>query len=162
MKPGLLLSAIALVTIIVVASFGLRILPPDAIVPLPDSANPGDFLWVCPSAHPYFDRIALFFSNIQTQMNIAFFFGLLFVILAFAWALYQNLLKDKFEPKPYETAWFFTKVLFWIAVVATVLMHAPNHYRTVKIDGRTGTFVTCNMGEKNAEPVPETAVHTAR
>ncbi|MDR0967951.1 MAG: hypothetical protein LBL75_03975, partial [Rickettsiales bacterium] len=72
--------------------------------------------------------------------------------------LYQNLLKDKFNEKNWNNVKFLGKVLFWLAVVVTILLHSPNSYRGVKLKGATGEYILCEASDPMSKPVHAKAV----
>jgi uncharacterized membrane protein (DUF485 family) len=157
MKSGLVFSALAIIAIIVAASFGLHILPVAPIHNLSDSiANSA--LYVCPAANHTFDQIARQLSYIRNPITIAFFFILMIWVSMIGWALYQNLLKDKFEEKSWESIIFLGKILFWLMIVGTILLHAPNRYRQVGLKGVAGGWVLCEFNDPASKPVRAAAV----
>lgn len=76
-----------------------------------------------------------------------------------SWALYQNLLKDKFVRDAYKTPWEFTKLLFWAVVIITMLTMTPNHFRTVHLDGASGDWILCDNNTPGARVVRADSVH---
>ncbi len=123
MKPGMVFSALAVIAIIVASSFGLHIFPIEPIHNLPDSVT-SNALYVCPAASFTFDEIAKQISYIRNSLMIVFFFVFMIIIAMTGWALYQNLLKDKFEEKSWQSIVFLAKTLFWITIVITILIFA--------------------------------------
>ena len=69
------------------------------------------------------------------------------------WALYQNLLKDKFNRDSFKKPWMFTKFLFWAIVIMTVLMKTPDYFRAIEIDGARGQYVLCESSTPGAKIV---------
>jgi len=157
MKPGMVFSALAVIAIIVAASFGLSIFPTAPIHNLPDSVT-NQALFVCPAANFTFDEIARQLSLIRTALAVVFFFVFMLWIAMAGWALYQNLLEDKFVEKNWKSIVFLAKVLFWVTIIITVLMHSPNHYRKVQIRGATGEWVLCESNNPDSRPVRASAV----
>jgi hypothetical protein len=156
-KPGLLFSVLGIIAIIVASSFGLHILPVAPIHNIPDSAADA-VLYVCPAADFAFDETARQLSYIRNYLMIAFFFIFMIWAAMAGWAVYQNLLKDKFEEKSWQSIVFLAKILFWMTIVLTVLMHAPNHYRRVSVRGETGNFVLCESNDPASQPKQADAV----
>jgi len=76
---------------------------------------------------------------------LAFFWG---------WALYQNLLQDKFKREDFAKVWGFTKILFWAGVILVIVLHTPNHYKRVEIRGATGEYVMCENTSDGVRAVP--------
>jgi hypothetical protein len=160
MNPKFFLLVVLIIAIVVASSFGLHILPIAPIHNLPDSVAAGA-LYVCPAASETFDLIAAQLSYIRGSLMVAFFFVFMIWIAMIAWSLYQNLLKDKFEEKSWQNIIFLGKILFWITVVITILMHSPNHYRRVDLRGASGEYVLCESNNPAARPVREVAVKRA-
>ena len=162
MKPTLFLSIMLVITIVIAASFGLSVgealnLPRAPIYDLPDSVAT-NALYVCPTANSVLDEISQVLVPAQRYMVIAFFFFLMLIFAFYAFALYQNLLADKYEAKQYKNAWFLAKTLFWATVVATILLRTPNNFRTVQLQGADGHFVLCESSVPGARPVRADAV----
>ena len=97
MNPGFVFSVLAIIAIIVASSFGLHIFPTDPIQILPDSVA-GHALFVCPAEHSMFNEIARQLSYLRTSLSVIFFFVFMLWLSMIGWSLYQNLLKDKFNP----------------------------------------------------------------
>jgi len=151
---------LAIIAIIVASSFGLHIFPTAPIHNLPDSAL-NIALFVCPEANETFDLIAQQLSYIQGSLTIVFFFVFMIWIAMLGWALYQNLLQDKFVEKNWQSIMFLGKTLFWITIIITLLMHSPNHFRRVNLRGATGDFVLCESNNPASRPVRAEAVSIA-
>lgn len=160
MNPGFVFSVIGIIAIIVASSFGLHIFPIAPIHVLPDSVA-GHALFVCPAANSMFDEIARQLSYLRNSLSVVFFFIFILWLAMIGWSLYQNLLKDKFEEKSWQSITFLGKTLFWITLIITVLMHAPNHYLRVTLDGAGGEFVLCESNNPASRPVHNNAVHPA-
>ena len=75
------------------------------------------------------------------------------------WALYQNLLKDEFKKDAFTNPWAFTKILFWSAIVMTLVLNTPNRYRQVSVDGVGGEWVLCENNSPNATVISAKLVH---
>jgi hypothetical protein len=157
MKPTTLLSALAVIAIIIAASFGLSITPTAPIHNLPESAQ-GIALFVCPAADSVFDEISHGLMMFRNQLMMVFFFFFIFFLAALGWAVYQNLIKDKFEKAPYNFPFFLGKTLFWITIIVTILMHSPNSFRTVGVTGAPGKFVLCQSNTPGSRPVRASAI----
>ncbi|MCL1902458.1 MAG: hypothetical protein FWG18_02400 [Alphaproteobacteria bacterium] len=161
MRPLALLSAIAIIVIILMASFG--IVPADwvgiqlASHNLPDSVR-DSALFVCPAASNVFDEISRGLLPFRTQFTMVFFFFFMLLLATTGWAVYQNLVKDKFEQKAYDFPFFLGKALLWTTLIVTILMHAPNSFRAVGISGAPGKFVLCESTTPGSRPVRATAV----
>ena len=153
----MLFSVLAVIAIVVAASFGLSIAPTAPLYNLPDSVASAA-IFVCPTKDPVFDEVARALSMFRPQMTVVFYFFLMLFAASLGWAFYQNLIKDKFEQKAYNNAVFLGKTLFWITLVATILMHAPNAFRAVGVRGADGKFVLCESNTPGARPVRASAV----
>ena len=156
MKKGLLFSALAGVAIIVAAAFGLHLITP-AAHNLPDSLS-GAVLFVCPAASYTFDPIAKQLGLIRNGLTIAFFFVFMILAAGAGWALYQNLIEDKFKEKNWETIVVLGKWLFWITIAVTLALHTPNHFRRVYLKGAAGEYVLCEESDPASIPVHASAV----
>jgi uncharacterized membrane protein (DUF485 family) len=161
MKPGLLFSVLGIIAIILASSFGMHILPVAPIHNIPDSAA-NAVLYACPAADSTFDEIARQLSYIRNYLTIAFFFVFMLWFAMAGWAIYQNLLKDKFEEKSWKSIIFVAKILFWVTLVITILMHSPNQYRRVSVRGETGNFVLCESNDPASRPHQAEAVFRGR
>jgi hypothetical protein len=140
-------------SIILAASFDLQIMPP---------ADPGyrlgedvaaAALYVCPAADSVWDSIASGLRPFVRYLNMGFFFALMLLLFGWGWALYQNLLEDKFKQDAFKNSWAFTKVIFWAAVVMLLLVWTPNNYRTVHVGGAPENYVLCEADTPGALPV---------
>jgi len=160
MKPGMVFSALAVIAIIVASSFGLSIFPTAPIHNLSDSVA-NQALFVCPAANFTFDEIARQLSLIRTALMVVFFFVFMIWLAMAGWALYQNLLEDKFVEKNWQSIVFLAKVLFWVTIIITILMHSPNNFRRVQLKGATGEWVLCESNNPASRPVRASAVSRA-
>lgn len=158
-KPGLFLAVSLLAVIVLAASFGFDFGGADA-VRLRAGINPGNVLYVCPVNDSVWTSVAEAFSSVSRYIYIAFIFALIVLIFSWGWALYQNLLKDKFSADAYKNPWEFTKMLFWAAVLLTLITVTPNHFRTVhvRVNGHTTDWVLCENNSPGARAVNERAV----
>ncbi|MFA7188157.1 MAG: hypothetical protein WC137_01630 [Alphaproteobacteria bacterium] len=160
MNPGFLFSVLAIIAIIAASSFGIHLFPTAPIHVLPDSVAE-NALFVCPAAQSIFNEIAKQLSYLRNSLNVVFFFIFMFWVAMIGWSLYQNLLKDKFEEKSWESIKFLGKTLFWVVLIITILIHTPNHYRRVTLDGASGNFILCESNNPASRPVLSSAVHPA-
>lgn len=156
MKPQMIFAIVALTAIVMAASFGIQLIP-GTPVQFPASAA-GHVLFVCPIADSTWDAIAVTMRPGLRYITIAFFFGIMVLLFNWGWAMYQNLLADKFEQKKFSTPWKFTKFVFWAAVIVTILAATPNHFRTVHIRGADGGWVLCDQDSPGARAVRADAV----
>ena len=157
-KPGLLFAVSALAIIILAVSFNMN-LGGNPIVSLNPGVDPAKVLYVCEIAK---DSI---WNQISASLHLMgkyaiFFFSFAFIVLFFSWgwALYQNLLKDKFNEDAYKNPWELTKIVFWIAIIFTALYVTPNHFRNVEIRGHGDNWVLCDKNSDGARPVNFRAV----
>ena len=156
-KPGLLV-AISVFTIIVVAvSFNLN-LGTNAPIELPEGVNPDNVLYVCPAVTDTWTRISQGLHFLAQFAPLFFSFAGIVLIFSWGWALYQNLLKDKFVDEAYKNPWGLTKAFFWLVVVFTILYVTPNHFRQVEVRGSEEQWVLCDNTSDNARPVNYRAV----
>ena len=157
-KPGLLFAVSVFTIIIVAVSFNMN-LGENAAVKLPSGVNPDNVLYVCEIA-----KDSTWFQISEGLRFLAHFAPLFFsfagIVLLFSWgwALYQNLLKDKFVDDAYKNPWGLTKALFWMVVVFTVLYLTPNHFRRVEVRGDDRAWVLCENTSEGARPVNYRAV----
>lgn len=161
MKPNLFLSIMILIVIVLASAFNLHILPLDPIRQLGDSVA-ASALWICPKNSVVFDEISKILFMFKKQITIGLFFCLMLLMATAGWSLYQNLLKDSFDPKLYKNVWGFTKLLFWVVVIGLILMYTPNHWRSVKLRGLPGEYVMCENNQRGAVPVRSDAVIPGR
>ena len=157
MKPLFMLLTAAVIAIIIAASFGLQLMPFVPEWSLSDSVA-AKALYVCPAADSVFDPIAKALVFGRNYLLIGFFILLLMTLFSFGWNFYQNLLKDEFNQKSYANSWFLLKILFWLTIVFTILLHAPNYYRTVKLKGSDVAYVLCEKDTAGALPVHSESV----
>lgn len=158
MKPGLLFGIAMLAVIILMSSFGLHF-GSGAELNIPDSVS-GSVLYLCPAASGW-DTASKILSGFSLPITIIFFFAAIILLFAWGWALYQNLLKDKFNKDSFKNAWEFSKIFFWAGVVALLVISTPNHFRGVKITGYDGNYVLCEKSSKDAMAVRADAVVSA-
>ena len=153
----MLFPIVMITAIILAASFGLHIMPIEPIHNLtPDQAV--NALYICPSTNTVFDTISIALRPFMRYINMMFFFALMLLFFSWGWGLYQNLLKDKFDASVFKNPWYFTKVLFWIAVVVILFIWTPNKYRTVTLSGAEAGWVLCEENTPGAVPVKATSV----
>lgn len=156
-KPGLLF-AISVFTIIIVAvSFNFN-LGANAPVKLRDGINPDSVLYVCNAIDGTWNQISQALHFLTSFAPLFFSFIGIVLMFSWGWALYQNLLKDKFVGEAYKDSWNLTKVFFWMAVIFTVFYVTPNHFREVEVRGSNEQWVLCDNTSKGARPVNYRAV----
>lgn len=152
MKPGLFLSVLMLIAIIVASSFGLSLMPTDPLYDIPDSVA-ANALYVCPAADNIFSPVAKILIPMRGILVIVFFFFVMIMFAMYAWGLYKNLLSDKFNADEYKSAWFLLKTLFWATIIVSILLHTPNSFRAVHLRGINGDFILCDDNTPGARPV---------
>ncbi len=157
MKKTMVFSIVAITLIIIATSFNIFGTP--NVVPLPEAARPSA-LYVCPADAGIWTGIAKGLMPYHRFLLMFFFFGVIVLLFVWGWGLYQNLLSDKFDKKAYTNAWGFTKLVFWGGVILLILVMTPNYFRTVKIAGRTDSWVLCEETDvdRGARAVRATAV----
>ena len=158
-KPGLFLAVSLLAVVILAASFDIHLGGVEP-VHLRAGVNPGDVLYVCPVENMTFDSLAKSFSILSKQVTLLFTFALIILAFSWGWALYQNLLKDKFSADAYKNPWSLTKIFFWAMVVVTIIMVTPNYFRKVHVHsrGHTYDYVLCEQNSAGARAVNQRAV----
>lgn len=150
-KPGLLFVVCLLAIILLAVSFNMDFGGHPA-VKLPTGINPDDVLYVCPAEDD--GALAQFASALHVVGKYAylmFAFMVLVLVFSWGWALYQNLLKDKFNADAYKNSWDLTKVVFWLAIVFYVLFMTPNYFRKVEVRGRGTNWVLCENTSEGAK-----------
>ena len=156
-KP--MISSIVLFTIVLLmASFGFKLDDTPPMV-LPESIK-GKALFVCPAESSFWNSIATGFGQFSHYILIGFFFCMIVLAFVWGWAMYQNLLQDKFKREDFTKPWGFTKLLFWAGIVLILVLHTPNHYRRIEIRGATGQWVTCENSSAGVRAVPINLVGT--
>lgn len=157
MKPTMLFAIIMLTSIILMTSFDIS-LSPTAPLSIPASMG-GNVLYVCPAANSTWDVLAAGFGQFTKPIIIGFLFALMLLTFSWSWALYQNLLKDKFVRDAFKQPWAFTKLLFWAMIIIIMLIFTPNHFRSVHVDGAQGNWVLCESNSPAARAEPANLVH---
>ncbi|HOY47593.1 MAG: hypothetical protein JW985_02650 [Alphaproteobacteria bacterium] len=153
----MLFSVVLITAIILASSFGLHIMPIDSIYKLSTDVA-ANALYVCPVADNTWDSISHALRPGVFYINMFFFFALMLLVFSWGWALYQNLLKDSFKQDAFKNVWGFTKMLFWSAVIITILVLTPNHYKSVHVQGAKGEWILCESNSPGAIPVRANAV----
>lgn len=156
-KPGLLFVVVVFAMIVLAASFNMN-LGGNAPVHLRAGVNPDTILYVCPIAESGWDTFASMFSLWNRYVYMFFIFAAIVLMFSWSWALYQNLLKDKFSADAYKNPWGLTKIFFWAGVICTVLAMTPNYFRTVHIRGNNQNWVLCENTSTGARAVSAKAV----
>ena len=157
MKPVMLFTIVLMAAIILAASFGLHIMPTESLFNLsPETA--ASTLYLCPAADSVWDSIAAGLRGGLRYINMFFFFSAFLLVFGWMWALYQNLLKDKFEKKAFDNTWGFTKAWFWAIIIVAVLVATPNRFRSVSVAGSDERWVLCEENNPGAVTFPANAV----
>ena len=156
-KPGLLFVVVVFAMIVLAASFDMN-LGGDSVVRLKPGINPDTILYVCPIKSGNWDVFANAFSFWEKYVYMFFIFAAIVLSFSWGWALYQNLLKDKFSADAYKNPWGLTKIFFWAGVICTVVAVTPNHFRTVHVRGDNRNWVLCENFSEGARPVRAQAV----
>ncbi len=157
MKPTMLFAVVLLTIIVLMSSFGIQLSPSEPLA-LSASAAPNT-LFICPAASNTWDTLANGLRQFTRPLMIGFFFALILLCFSWAWAMYQNLLKDKFVRDAFKTPWAATKLLFWAVVLVSMLVLTPNYFRSVQVSGRAGQWVLCENNTPGALAVPADSVH---
>lgn len=157
MKPTMLFAIVLLTAIILMTSFDIQLSPTQPLVVAPEAAP--TTLYVCPAASKTWDMLAQAFGQFTRPLIIGFFFAVILLCFSWAWAMYQNLLKDKFVRDAFKTPWAATKLLFWAVVILSMLAFTPNYFRSVRVDGTNGNWVLCENNTPGARAVRSDTVH---
>lgn len=152
MKPSMIFAIVMLTAIVLIVSFDLQ-LSPTTPVPLPDGTDMGRVLYVCPAASSTWDSVASAIQGLLRPITIGFFFAAIILLFVWAWALYQNLVKDKFDKASFTNPWGFTKLLFWAIVIIALVAATPNHFKSVHITGLSDSYVLCENNTPGAVAV---------
>ena len=150
-KPGLLFSVYALAAIILATIFHFS-LPGGKESTLHNAKNIANYLFVCPMKNNTWDSVSNMLSKGENYIFYFVCFIVIVLLFSWGWALYQNLLKDKFSADAYKRPWEITKVIFWIIVVSMVLIKTPNYYRA-KVHVNSTSWVLCENTSENARAV---------
>ncbi len=156
-KPGLLISVSILAVIILSVSFNMNLGGGDPIH-LREGINPDSVLYVCPAASGVWNSLSESLHFLSKYASFFFSFVGIVLVFSWGWALYQNLLKDKFNEDAYKNSWEITKVIFWLIIVFTILIMTPNHYRRVDVRGSDAQWVLCDNTSDDARAVSYKAV----
>jgi len=150
-KGTFMLVIILIVTVILMASFGLYFndKPP---IELPADAR-GSTLFICPAASNIWDGIAQGLMGLKRYFVMGLFFGIIILSIFWGWRLYQSLVKNKVEKADYKNVWSITKGFFWVCVVLILLIHTPNYYRGVRVNNTSEYWVLCENTSPDAQPV---------
>ena len=151
MKPTMIFALVMLTLVILMASFDVHLGNIEPTVIVPDNML-GNVLYICPAQSDAWDSASEILKTIRTPILIGVFFALIMLMFTWGWALYQNLLKDKFNKNMFLKPWGFTKLLFWAVVILLIATNTPNHYRTVHIRGVSGNYVLCEKNTPNSWP----------
>ena len=151
MKPSMIFALAMLTLVTLMASFDVHLGNMEPTVRVPENML-GDVLYVCPAASDAWDGASEILRIIKKPLLIGVFFAMTMLLFTWGWALYQNLLKDKFDRNRFLKPWGFTKILFWAIVILLLATNTPNHYRTVHVRGVNGNFVLCENNTPNSWP----------
>ena len=157
MKPTMLFAIVLLTSIVLMTAFNITLSPTTPIV-LPPNVAP-DALFVCPTESNTWDIVAAGLNQFTKPLTIGFFFAVIMLCFSWSWAMYQNLLKDKFVRDAFKTPWALTKILFWALIIVLMLLKTPNHFRTVQVTGTNTNWVLCEENTPGAKAVRENTVH---
>lgn len=158
MKKTMLWVVMAVIAIMLMVAFDLSLSPTEPIV-LADNIAP-NALFVCPvSTDSVWVDISNGLNQVRTWVVIGLLFAVFLLIAIWSWALYQNLLKDKFDRASFKGPWGYTKFLFWAIIVVVMLMKTPDSYRLVEISGARGNWVLCDNNTPGAHAAPISKIH---
>lgn len=159
MKPTMMVAVMMITAIVLMISFDISLSTSTSAITLDPSVAP-NALFVCPVPQDsVWAEIASGLSILKRPLLIGLFFAVMVLTAVWLWALYQNLLKDKFDRNAFKNPWGFTKMLFWGAVAIFILIRTPDSFRIVHIDGATGDWVLCDNNTPGARAVHADKVH---
>ena len=141
-KPGLFIAVALFAIIILATSFNLNLGGNEAPT-LKEGVNPDSVLYICPAAGGMWESLSKALHILNKYASV--FFSFIGIVLTFSWgwAIYQNLLKDKFNEDAYKNPWSLTKAFFWLIIFFTILLMTPNRFRTVEVRGLSEKYVLC-------------------
>jgi hypothetical protein len=151
MKPMLVFVLAMLTLVLLMSSFDVHLGSTISTINVNEDML-GQVLYVCPAQSNGWDSAANILKSMKTGLWIGMFFAVTMLVFYWGWILYQSLLKDKFDRNMYVKPWNFTKVLFWVMIIFTLVTHTPNHYRIVHVRGYDGDLVLCENNTPNKWP----------
>ena len=153
-KPGLVFSVLLFTFVILGAAFNMN-LDGRTSVKLRAGIDSANVLYICPIDNTTWTGISSSLHTLSRYASIAFLLFGSVLFFSWGWALYQNLLKDKFSADVYKNPWGLTKIFFWAGVIITVLAMTPNYFRTVNvnINGDETQWFLCENTSDGARPV---------
>ncbi len=152
-KPGLLFTVCLLAIIVLAVSFNMDF-GGNAPIHLQPGVDPDKVLYVCPvDAKGALFQFSTALQAVGKYAYLLFAFMVLVLVFSWGWALYQNLLKDKFSADVYKNPWDLTKVVFWMAVIFYVLIMTPDHFRRVEVRGHGTNWVLCDNTSDGAKAI---------
>ncbi len=155
MKQTMMWAILALTAIVMMSLFDLHLFPVKPVVSIPAGVA-GTELYVCPAVTGgAWDTASNMLGIFSDYIIIAFLCVVMILLFVWGWAMYQNLLNDKFDRKSFSNPWKYTKLAFWAAAVVIILTATPNHFRRVTVTGAPGEWVLC----ENVSPAR--AVHAS-
>ena len=160
MNKGLLITVSVLAIIILATAFDFNF-GGNTAVHLRSGINPDDVLYICPVADNVWDSFAEVMTLGKKYIYIGFSFAGIVLLFSWCWALYQNLVKDKFSADAYKNPWGLTKLFFWAGVICIILTMTPNYFRTVHVRLRwqETSWVLCENTSDGARAVNAKAVY---
>ena len=151
-KPGLFFSVCALAMIVLASLFKWNLFnSSESVTRTKDVAK---YIFVCPTASDRWDSISSTLVNGKEFMYMGLIFMIIVLLFAWGWALYQNLLKDKFNADVYKNPWGITKIVFWAVIIAVLLVKTPNYFRRVDVRGHGNNWVLCENTSEGAKAAP--------
>ena len=158
MKPSMTLAIVLMIIIVLMTAFNIHL---GSNTPLNISPEQmAHTLFVCPVArNSIWVTFAMLLRRATKPITIGFSFAALMLMFSWGWALYQNLLKDKFSRDVYKNPWAFTKMTFWALVMVIIAMSTTAHFRAVHVDGSNEKWVLCDNNSPKAVAVPAEKVH---
>lgn len=160
MKPGLGILIFILVAIILTVSFDLHIMN---TVPLSVPGNMADkVLYICPATESNWHSVSTALAPFARYITLGYFLLCLMIVSMWLWALYQNLLKDKFLQDAFKKPWQLTKFAFWIGILLLLALNTPNSYRRIEVNGDPTEWVLCEATDENARWIDADQIKSRR
>lgn len=150
MKPAMTFALVLMTAIILMSSFGVH-LGENVMIPVPENLL-GSVLFICPAASSGWDSASSILQQFIRPLLIIVFFAFIMLMFVWGWALYQNLLKDKFDKSKFTNPWGFTKMFFWACIILLLAVQTPNHFKIVHVRGLDGNYVLCEQNTPNSWP----------
>lgn len=134
--------------------FNISVLPTSPVYNLTQEQK-NIALYICPVSGAL-DGISIILKKYIKQIYIVFFYIMIAILSLWLWALYQNLLKDKFVQDAYVLPWNASKIFGILFIIIVIIAKTPNYYRTVYYKNKP--YVLCEANDTTAIAVKYTNV----